>query len=56
MFQAGSDIERRIIFKKRKQEVPLFPLPPPAAECEPPARRDTNKASNKISLITYIDL
>ncbi|EGW01722.1 hypothetical protein I79_007091 [Cricetulus griseus] len=58
VFQTGSDIARRLIFKKRKKEVSLsFPsAPAPAAPCDPPARRDANKASDKISLIKYIDV
>ena len=58
MLQAGSDIARRLIFKEGETgSLALFhSTPAPAAPCEPPARRDANKASDKISLIKYIDL
>ena len=49
MFQAGSDIARRLVSKRgnRKFALSLCSAPAPATQCEPPSRRDTNKASDK---------
>ena len=56
MIQAGSDIAKSLISKRGNRKSLSFPLPPPAVPCDPPARRDANKASDKISLIKYINV
>ena len=54
VFQAGSDIARRLISKRVNRKSLSFAVPSPAAPCEPLPRRDTDKVSYKISLIKYI--
>ena len=56
VFQAGSDIARRLISRRVNRKSLSFAVPPSAVPCEPLPRRDADKASDKISLIKYIDL
>ncbi|EGV94439.1 hypothetical protein I79_000399 [Cricetulus griseus] len=57
MIQAGSDIARRLRFKGETGSVFFFPSAlAPVAGCDQPARRDANRASDKVSLIKYIGL